>query len=240
MNAPTIEKLAYHHAGTELEAHLALPPGGAPRPAVLICHAWRGQSEFERGKAERLASELGYVGAAHDVYGRGVLGATAAENAKLMTPLRRDRGLLRARLLAGLDAVRAHPRVDPARVAVIGFCFGGLCALDVARAGADVRGVVAFHGLFEPPEGLEIGPVRAKVLALHGHDDPMATPEQVLAFETEMTKLGVDWQVHVYGGTKHAFTNPEANDDASGTVYQPLADRRSWQSMRAFLEELFE
>lgn len=240
MNAPTIEKLAYDHAGAALEAHLALPPGQERRPAVLVCHAWRGQTDFERGKAERLASELGYAGAALDVYGRGVLGKDPLECTKLMTPLRRDRGLLRARLLAGLAAVRAHPRVDPARVAVIGFCFGGLCALDVARAGADVRGVVAFHGLFEPPDGLEVGPVRAKVLALHGHDDPMATPAQVLAFQTEMTALGADWQVHVYGGTKHAFTNPEANDDARGTVYQPRADRRSWESMRAFLGEVLE
>lgn len=240
MNGPRTEKLAYDHAGAALEAHVALPPGEGKLPAVLVCHAWRGQSDFERGKAERLASELGVVGVALDVYGRGVLGGSVLENTKLMMPFRRDRAHLRARLLAGLDAVRAHPRVDAERIAVIGFCFGGLCALDVARAGADVRGVIAFHGLFDPPEGLDVGPVRAKVLALHGHDDPMATPAQVLAFQTEMTQLGADWQVHVYGGTKHAFTNPEANDDARGTVYQPRADRRSWASMRAFLQEVFD
>lgn len=235
----TIEKLAYDHEGTELEAHLAIPEGNERLPAVLVCHAFSGQSDLERGKAERLAGELGYLGAALDLYGRGVRGSNPAESGQLMMPFRKDRAFLRRRLLAGLDAVRAHPRVDPARVAAIGLCFGGLCALDLARSGADLRGVCAFHGLLGAPEGLEVGPFVAKVLVLHGHDDPLAPPEQVLALETELTRHGADWQVHVYGGTQHAFTNPAANDAARGTVYEPRADRRSWIAMKSFLEELF-
>lgn len=233
-----IEKIPYSHQGVALEAHLALPDGTARVPTVLVCHAWAGQSDLERGKAERLARELGLAGVAIDLYGKGVLGKDPIENGKLMMPFQRDRALLRARLLAALDAVRAHPRVDPARMAAIGFCFGGLCALDLARAGADLRGVVAFHGLFHPPEGLDVGPFRAKVLVLHGHDDPMATPEQLLALENELTRHGADWQVHVYGHTKHAFTNPAANDPARGTVYEPSADRRSWSALRTFLDEV--
>lgn len=238
MAAPQVDKLSYDDE-VALEAHVAIPAGGEGRlSAVLICHAFAGQGAFERAKAERLASELGVVGVALDLYGRGVLGANPAESGALMAPFMRDRALLRRRVLAGLDAARRHPRVDGDRIAAIGFCFGGLCALDLARAGADVRGVCAFHGLLDPPEGVPVGPVRAKVLALHGHDDPMAPPEAVLAFEREMTRLGADWQVHVYGGTVHAFTNPMANDRARGTVYDARADRRSWAAMRTFLEEV--
>ncbi|UJR78450.1 dienelactone hydrolase family protein [Sandaracinus amylolyticus] len=232
-----IEKLEHTHGGVTFEAHLAFPPSEGPHGAILIAPTWRGQTDFERAKAERIASELGLVGVAIDVYGKGVTGTSAMECVKLSTPLKRDRGLLRARMLAAFDAVRAHPRVDAARLGAIGFCFGGQCVLDLARAGAELRAVITFHGVLDPPEGLEVGPIRAKILALHGHDDPLATPEQLLAFETEMTKLGADWEVHTYGGTTHAFTNPAANDPGR-TMYSERADRRSWIAMRAFLEEV--
>lgn len=231
-----IEKIAYREGNTELEGHLALPAyDTAKKPLVLVAHAFRGQSDFERDKAEALA-ELGWAGFALDLYGKGVLAANVEEGSKLMRPFLDDRALLRRRMLAGLEAVRSHPRVDAGRIAAIGFCFGGLCVLDLARAGADVRGVVAFHGLFHPT-GLPPEPIRAKVLALHGWDDPMAKPDQVLAFAEEMSEAGVDWQLHAYGGTKHAFTNPAADDDARGTVFEPKADRRSWNAMRSFLDE---
>jgi dienelactone hydrolase len=232
----TTEKLAYHDGDIALEAHVAWDETrDEPRPAVLIAHAFAGQGDFERQKAERLA-ELGYVGIALDNYGKGVLGRTREESTALMRPFLEDRSKLQRRLLAGLEAARRHPRVDASRIGAIGFCFGGLCALDLARSGADVRGVVSFHGLLRP-SGLEKKQITAKVLALHGHDDPMVPPEQVLAFEQEMTAAGADWQVHVYGGTVHAFTNPEANSPALGTAYQPSADRRSWASMKLFFEE---
>lgn len=232
-------KLAYRDGAVELEAHVAVPAGAGPRPAVLVCHGFSGQRDFERAKAERLAAELGVVGVALDTYGKGVLARDVDESMRLMAPFMDDRAMLRRRLLAGVDAARRHVAVDPARVAAIGFCFGGLCVLDLARAGADLAGVCAFHGLFAPPAGVVVGPIRARVLALHGHDDPRATPAELLAFEQEMTAHGADWQVHVYGGTVHAFTNPAARDPARGTVYSARADRRAWIAMKSFLNEVF-
>lgn len=209
-----------------------------PRPVVMIHHAWVGRDEFVADKARKLA-ELGYLGFAADMYGKGVLGSSAEENARLMQPFMQDRAKLQRRLLAALAAVKLMPWADGGRVAAIGFCFGGLCALDLARTGADVRGVVAFHGLPLPADNIPEPRIKAKVLVLHGHDDPMATPEQMLGLQTELSNAGADWQMHIYGNTMHAFTNPVANDPGFGTVYQPGADRRSWQAMKNFLAEIF-
>jgi len=207
-------------------------------PAVLIAHTWGGRDEFVDNKARQLA-ELGYVAFALDMYGHGVLGKNSEENAALMQPFIDDRSVLQQRIDAALYAVRLLPWVDDSKVAAIGFCFGGLCVLDLARMGADLKGVVSFHGLLNPPQNKTSKPVLAKVLALHGHDDPMASDSQVTAFCQEMTDLQVDWQLHQYGNTVHAFTNPLANSNASGTVYNKIADKRSWQSMQNFLEEIF-
>ena len=223
--------------GAPFALHAATESPGARRPAVLVCHAWRGQTDDERGWAARLAA-LGYVGIAHDVYGKGVVGTTVAENQALMGPLVGDRERLGRRLLAGLEAARAHPWVDPARVAAIGFCFGGLCVLDLARRRAPLAGVVSFHGIFRPIEGVS-GPIDAKVLVLTGYDDPMAKPAQMVALADELTAAGADFQVHAYGGTMHAFTNPAANDPAMGTVYSARAHRRATRAMEDFLAELF-
>ena len=230
----------YHHNGALLEGLLAWDDGLAePRPAVLVSHAWAGRDGFAEGKARALA-ELGYVGFALDMYGKGVLGSGIEENAKLMGPFMEDRALLQGRQAAALETVRQQPEVDAGRVAAIGFCFGGLCVLDLARSGADLRGVVSFHGLLTPPGSPSGNPILAKVLVLHGYDDPMAPPELVLALASELSRGGADWQIHAYGGTLHAFTNPQANDPGFGTVYQPRADRRSWQSMGNFLAEVLE
>lgn len=208
------------------------------RPVVLICHAWGGRDEFVAGKARKLA-ELGYVGFALDMYGKGVSGSGPEENARLMQPFMDDRAKLQRRINAALYAVRLMPWVDDGKIAAIGFCFGGLCVLDLARTGADIAGVVSFHGLLQAPDNIEKPDIKAKVLVLHGHDDPMVPPEQVAELQQELTAAGADWQIHVYGDTMHAFTNPVANDPDFGTVYQPLADGRSWQSMKNFLAELF-
>ena len=165
-------------------------------------------------------------------------GSNREENAALIQPFLQDRALLQGRITAALDALRARDEVDADRIAAIGYCFGGLCVLDLARSGADVRGVVSLHGLFAPPEPKPPGPVRASVLALHGHDDPMVPVEAVNALEQELTDAGADWQIHVYGGAMHAFTNPKANDPEFGTVYNEVADRRSWQATRQFLAEV--
>ena len=207
------------------------------RPAVLINHTWAGRDDFVAEKAKKLAA-LGYVGFAVDMYGKGVLGSDAEENAKLMQPFMQDRQLIKKRMMAALYAVKLMPWVDDSRIAAIGFCFGGLCSLDLARAGADLKGVVSFHGLLGALDD-NSHPIKAKILALHGHDDPMVPVEQVIAFEKEMTKAGADWQLHTFGNTQHAFTNPLANNPDFGTVYQPEADKRSGILMENFLAEIF-
>jgi dienelactone hydrolase len=237
----TIQKkfVEYFDQGTGLEGFLAYDDQASkPLPAVLIAHAWGGRDEFVCGKALKLA-ELGYAGFALDLYGKGVLGASVAENSALMAPFLEDRGLLQRRLTAALETVRNQESVDPARIAAMGFCFGGLCVLDLARTGADLRGVVSFHGLLGAPGNTSGKTIKAKVLVLHGHDDPMVPEHDIRLLQDELTQAGSDWQFHVYGNTLHAFTNPVANDPGFGTVYQPLADRRSWQAMRLFFEECF-
>lgn len=229
----------YLDEGTLLQAFFAYDDSyEGRRPAVLISHAWGGRDEFVNNKAKQLA-ELGYVAFALDMYGQGILGTNPEENADLMQPFIDDRQLLQKRIHAALYAVKLLPWVDDSKVAAIGFCFGGLCVLDLARMGADIKGVVSFHALLNEPQNKAAKPVRAKVLALHGHDDPMASEAQVSAFCQEMTDLHVDWQLHHYGNNVHAFTNPKANDPAAGTVYNEVANKRSWQSMQNFLEEIF-
>jgi dienelactone hydrolase len=232
--------VSYAHVDVELEGYLAYDPVvDGRRPAVLIAHAWAGQTDFERRKAEHMA-RLGYAAFAIDMYGKGVVGSDRHENARLIQPFLADRALLRDRIRAACDAVRDFDVVDPSRVAAIGFCFGGLCVLDLARSGAPVRGVVSVHGLLGPP-GLAGAPARmaAKVLALHGSDDPFVPPEHVQAFAAEMTALAADWQMHVYGGERHAFTHREAEDPEIGNRYSPRAERRAMRAIADFLGEAF-
>ena len=208
------------------------------RPVVLIHHAWAGRDEFVANKARQLA-ELGYLAFAADMYGKGVLGSSPEQNGQLMQPFMADRAKLQQRLLAALATVKLMPWADNQRIAAIGFCFGGLCALDLARTGVDIRGVVAFHGLLYPAANLPAPQIKAKVLVLHGHDDPLAPPDQMLALQTELTQAGADWQTQIYGNTQHAFTNPLANDANRGLIYQPRAEQRTWLAMQNFLSEIF-
>jgi dienelactone hydrolase len=229
----------YEHEGVVLEGFLAWDDSkSGARPGVLVSHAWGGRSDFECDKARELA-KLGYCGFALDLYGKGVLGSNAEENAKLMQPFLQDRGKLQSRMQAALATLRAQSEVDASRVGAIGYCFGGLCVLDLARTGSDVRGVVSTHGLFNPPGNTVGKKITAKVLALHGHDDPMVPVPMVNALEVELTAAGADWQIHVYGKTMHAFTNPQANDPTHGTVYNPSAARRAWLVTQDFLDEVF-
>jgi dienelactone hydrolase len=206
-----------------------------PRPAVLICHAWSGRNDFVERKARRLAWQ-GYACFALDNFGKGKRGTTPEECGALMNPFMADRKMLLKRLQAGLATARSMPIVDSRRIAVMGFCFGGLCALDLARSNADIRAAVSFHGMLKP-SGLTEPKVRAKVLMLHGYDDPLAPPADVLAVAKEFTDAGADWQLHAYGHTVHAFTNPAAQDRAGGMQYDESADRRSWHALEEFLAE---
>ena len=229
----------YSHHGTTFEGYLAWNDASTePRPAVLVSHAWGGAGDFEHARARDLA-ELGYVGFSLDLYGKGVRGSNPDENAVLMQPFLDDRAMLQGRLQRAIEVASQQDGVDASRMAAIGYCFGGLCVLDLARIGADLRGVVSFHGLFHPPGNTGGNRISARVLALHGWDDPMATPEQVVALAEELTAGGADWQIHGYGHALHAFTNPEANDPDHGVAYDETANRRSWQAMVNFLEEIF-
>ena len=168
---------------------------------------------------------------------RGILGSSKDENSALMQPFLEDRHRLQSRLVRALETACQSANVDATRVAVMGYCFGGLCAIDMARTGAGIVGAISVHGLFGAPDNT--GKISAKVLALHGWDDPMATPENVLEFTREMSDAGADWQLHAYGNTVHAFTNPKAADPEFGTVYNPDADRRAWAASLQFLLEVF-
>ena len=222
-----------------LEAYMAWDESSSDRkPGVLISHAWAGRSEFEEGKAAQLA-ELGFAGFALDLYGKGVKGGDPEQNRALMQPLLDDRAMLQRRMQLALDNIRKQKAVDGERVAAMGFCFGGLCVLDLARTGADILGAASFHGLLSPPGNTGNKKISAKVLAMHGWDDPMAAPDQVLALASELTAAGADWQIHAYGNTLHAFTHPAADNADMGTVYDADADRRSWQSLQLFLAEIF-
>ena len=209
-----------------------------PCPGVLVAPTIRGRTAFEEDKARALAA-LGYAALVIDIYGIDTRGCDIAVLREHMNALRADREKLQRYLLAWLDTCRQQPEIDSGRIAAIGFCFGGLCVLDIARSGFDVAGVVSFHGLFDPPGNTAGNKVSARVLALHGWEDPLATPEQVVALSEELTAMGADWQIHAYGNTLHAFTNPAANDYDAGTVYNASADRRSWAALQAFFAELF-
>jgi dienelactone hydrolase len=229
----------YQDGTNELHGYLAYDElVDKPRPAVIVAHDWSGRNEFACQKARALA-ELGYIGFAIDMYGLGRTGVTIEEKQALMEPLAADRSLLRGRILAAFAALNSMPEVDNNRIAVIGFCFGGLCALDLARSGAGIKGAVSFHGLLAKPDNLKSQNIKAKILVMHGYDDPMVRPEQVDEFCQEMTDNKVDWQVHMYGHVQHGFTNPQARDDKLGIIYNEVAAQRSWLAMTNFLHEIF-
>jgi dienelactone hydrolase len=234
------EYIEYRDGDVVLEAYVAYDESiTGKRPCVLVAHDWTGRRDYACAGAERMA-ELGYVGFALDVYGKGVFGkdGDTQGNSALMTPFVEDRALLRRRMLAALTAAQSLSQVDDSNIAAMGYCFGGMSVLELARSGALVKGVCSIHGLLGQGN-VANKTVRAKVLCLHGHDDPMVTPAQLLEFEQEMTSAKVDWQVHVYGGTKHAFTNPAANNPDFGTVYSQTATRRAEQALANFFNELF-
>lgn len=233
------ETIDYQDGDTALEAYVAYDNViNEKRPTVLIAHAWAGRDDFVEEKARRL-TKMGYVGFAMDVYGKGVFGDGIETNNKLMQPFIDDRVLLRRRLFAALETAKKLRVVDSTKIAAMGYCFGGLCVLDMARSGMDLKGVVSFHGLLKSPENIPTKTIKAKVLVLHGHDDPMVPPDAVLAFEKEMIHAKADWQLHIFGGTMHGFTNPKSKNPNFGTVFSALADKRSWIEMTYFFQEIF-
>lgn len=240
-----IRSIDYEHDGQALRGELAWNDAWTePRPCVVVVHdAMKSTQGFEEERAVTL-SGMGYAGFALDVYGAGVNGSDEADAYQLMAPFQADRLHLQDRLRAGLEAARALPEVDGDRMAAIGYCFGGMCVLDLARMNADLAGVASFHGLLAPPELPEeddavAGPIEPKVLVLHGWDDPYVPPEAVPAFADEMSARTADWQLVAYGNTIHAFTNARYHAPGGAALFSPSANRRSWQVLSNFLEELF-
>jgi dienelactone hydrolase len=232
--------LDYRDGDSVCEAYVALPDDPGPHPAVLVAHQWSGQSDHERAAADKMAA-LGYVGIAIDVYGKGNRGAPeASDHSALMNPWAGNRVALKTRLMAAVDFAKGHDAVNGSKIAVMGYCFGGLCALDIARSGTtDVKGAVSIHGIFGAPG---IGPqadISTKVLILHGWDDPMAKPADVEMVAKELTAAKADWQLHAYGHAMHAFTGKDVNMPERGLQYNANADRRSWAATVAFFAEVF-
>ncbi len=233
-----VESLAYSDNGVNFMGHIAYEPSDSPKPAVLVVPSWSGRDTFVCDTAESLASQ-GYVGIAVDVYGEARVGASKEENASLMNPLLEDRHQLVRRLRAAVNAVASRAEVDASRIAVMGYCFGGLCALDCARHNFPIVGVVSLHGNLSAPEDTGSEKIQAPILVLHGFEDPLVPMDHLTAFTQEMTVRKAHWECDIYGRALHAFTNPKANDYDFGTVYNQEASTRAWQRTLDFLSECF-
>ena len=230
--------VALHFEGEELEGVFVGRRDNQARPTVILVPTVMGVSDLEIGFGKQLV-ELGYSAFVADLFGKKFRDAPRDTMFGEMTRLRSDREALRRRLLAVREQVRGLDGVEGDQIVVAGYCFGGQCALDVARSGADIAAAVSFHGLFDPP-GLPPRPIKAKVVAFHGWDDPMVPPDAVAALGKELTEGGSDWQIHAYGNVAHGFTNPNASElKIDGVRYNALAAERSWTSFISLLEELF-
>lgn len=224
--------------GEQLEGVFVGRRDGQARPTVILIPTVMGVTDLEIGFGRQLV-ELGFNAFVADLFGKTFRGAPRDTMFGEMNRLRGDRTALRRRLLHVLELVRGMEEVPEDQIVVAGYCFGGQCALDLARTGTDIRAAVSFHGLFDPP-GLPPEKIKAKVVAFHGWDDPMVPPEKVVALGQELTQAGSDWQIHAYGHVGHGFTNPRASDlQIDGVAYNALAAERSWTSFISLLEELF-
>jgi len=235
------EVIEYKHGDVVLEGYLAYDDvAKGKRPGVIVAHEYWGLNAYVRMRAEQLA-KMGYIAFALDMYGKGVRAKDPKEAGAMSGTYRGNRPLMRARANAGLEVLRNHPLANVNRIAAIGYCFGGTVVLEMARSGAELAAVVSFHGGLSTPNPSDAKNIKGKVLVLHGADDPAVPPDQVIAFQDELRKAGVDWQMVSYGGAVHSFTNPEAgNDPSRGAAYNEKADKRSWEAMKTFFGEIFK
>lgn len=234
------QPIDYQQGGVTFQGYLAYDDAiQGKRPGILICHEWWGLNDYPKHRAEQLAG-LGYVAFALDMYGNGAVATNPSDAARLSSEVGGDRDLVRARATAGLNVLRAQSQCDASKIAVIGYCFGGMVALELARAGTDLAAVVSFHGNLSTPNPDQDQPIKPKILVCTGADDAFVPPQAVAAFEDEMRKAGVDYQVIAYGGAVHAFTNPDADKAGMKNVaYNQAADKRSWKAMLAMFDEVF-
>jgi dienelactone hydrolase len=231
--------IEYQHGDTVLEGVIVYDDAvKTKRPGVLIVHQWMGVTDYEKQRAEMLA-KLGYVAFCADIYGKGVRPATVPEAGAQAGKFKNDRALMRARANAGLEAFKKSELVDAQKIAAIGYCFGGTTVIELARSGAQLGGVVSFHGGLDSPKPEDGKNIKCKVLALHGADDPFVPANDLKAFEDEMKNSGADWQLIQYGGAVHSFTDWKADGSMKGAKYDARADKRSWEDLQQFLAELF-
>jgi len=228
----------YQAGDTAVQGFLAYDDASTnPRPGVLLIHVWMGVSDYAESRAKQLAA-LGYVAFAADIYGKGVRPANPKEAAALAGKYKGDRALYRERLKAGLAQLATNKIVAPGQIAAIGYCFGGTGVLELARSGADLKGVVTFHGGLSTPTPEDAKNIKCPVLALHGADDPFVKPDEVAAFKKEMADAKVKYTFIAYPGAVHSFTRPDAgNDNSKGAAYNEAADKQSWEAMRHFFDE---
>ena len=231
--------VAYKDGRTVLEGFLAYDDAaGKPGPAVLVVHEWWGLNAYAKTRARQLAG-MGYVAFAVDMYGKGVLAMNRTQARKLAGNVRSNRKLMRRRILAALNVVKSNPRVDAKRIAAMGYCFGGTVVLELARSGADVAGVVSFHGGLGKRDSTDRTRIKSKVLVLTGADDRSVPMPKLAAFADEMRQGKVDYQIIIYGGAVHSFSNPlSGNNPSSNVAYNVKADKRSWQAMKGFFVEI--
>jgi dienelactone hydrolase len=232
--------VVYQHGDTVLKGYLAYDAAvKGKRPGVLVVHEWWGLNDYAKRRADMLA-QLGYVAFAADMYGDGFNTTSPEEAGKRSSECRTNRPFGRERLAAALDVLRKHELCDSKRIAAIGYCFGGTCVLELARGGADIAGVVSFHGGLSTPNPADAKNIKCKVLVCHGGNDTFESPEEIAAFQKEMRDANVDWQMNIYGGALHSFTNPDADKfGIPGVGYNERADKRSWQAIKAFFGEIF-
>ncbi|MGA2243846.1 MAG: dienelactone hydrolase family protein [Verrucomicrobiota bacterium] len=236
IQSKTIE---YTQGGTPLEGVLVWDDTVAgARPGVLVVHQWLGLTDYEKHRAKMLA-QLGYVAFCADIYGQGVRPKDTTEAGALAGKYKSDRVLLRARVNAGLEQLKKSELVDPNRIAAIGYCFGGTAVIELARSGAQLNGIVSFHGGLDSPAPADGRNIRCPVLVCHGADDPFEKPEDLAAFEQEMRDAKVDWRLIKYGGAVHSFTQPNPGFVNPGAHYNEKADKRSWEDMKLFFAEIF-
>ncbi len=235
------ETVEYKHGDITLQGYQAYDEAmTGKRPGVMVVHEWTGINDYTRMRVEELA-KMGYVAFACDIYGKGVRPENTQEASEQAKKYRDDRELMRARARAGLEFLKMHDLVDRENIAAIGYCFGGGVVLELARSGADVAGVVSFHGNLDTPDPSDAENIMGRVLVCHGAADPYVPMEQVEAFWKEMNDANIDWVFTAYGNAVHSFTNPNSGDDPSqGAAYNEKADKRSWQDMKDFFDSIFE
>jgi dienelactone hydrolase len=234
------EVVEYQAGDATLQGFLAYDDSNTkPRPGVLLIHDWMGVSDYAESRAKQLA-ELGYVAFAADIYGKGVRPANPKEAAGLAGKYKGDRALYRERLKAGLAQLTGNKLVAPGQVAAIGYCFGGTGVLELVRSGADLKGVVTFHGGLSTPTPQDAKNIKCPLLILHGADDPFVKPDEVAAFKKEMDDASVKYTFIAYPGAVHSFTRPDAgNDNSKGAAYNEEADHKSWAEMKKFFGKIF-